>query len=79
MNPHEALSQLELDKKGQIIRKPKCGTPNCENDGWIFFEGKFRCGECVSAAAEAAQKAEAAGAAERASQADEKIKHLRGL
>ena len=29
--------------------RPSCGTPNCNNEAWIFLAGKWRCSSCVIA------------------------------
>ena len=38
---------MKFDKDGHIIEKPKCGVPNCENKGFLFFAGMWVCGDCM--------------------------------
>lgn len=44
----QGAGQLEMGPDGQILKRPECGTPNCEKDAWIFYAGAWRCGDCVN-------------------------------
>lgn len=44
----EGVQQILKGPDTQIMGRPKCGTPSCEREGWIFFAGTFRCGDCVN-------------------------------
>jgi len=41
-NMIDELKDTDLNKG-----KPTCGTPNCDNEAWIWLGGKWRCSGCV--------------------------------
>ncbi len=49
---NERMKTLNLSKG-----KPECATPGCEEEGWIWFGGDFRCGKCIAKYEEIKKKA----------------------